>query len=240
MHEIWKSLNLTKEDTVLIQANITGLMMRYCCEPKDILESLITACGTVLFPCFMRDYNEWRTNGFNINTTPSRMGVLSETARQYPNSVRSGHPLFSFVALGSNSKLFGVNNFSGYGKDSPFAILRRLGGKVLVINLPNSEGNSIIHHAEELERVPYRKYRYFTGKYTDRYGEELERIYAFYGNGGVKTVLNPLDEILWERKLYIGNKPNEGHGIRVINSKDMVDVTTEVIRTNCAKGILYE
>jgi aminoglycoside 3-N-acetyltransferase len=240
MKDLWLSLGLSKQDTVLIQANITNLCMKYKTKPKDILDSLLDSCGTLVFPTFMKDYNEWSQNGFDIRKTPSRMGILSETARQHPDSVRSGHPLFSFVALGCNRELFNVNNFSGYGKDSPFSIVRRLSGKIGVINLPNSQGNSIIHHAEELERVPYRKYRLFTGKYTDKHGEELERTYAFYGNGGYKTVLDPLDEILWGKGLYVGYRPYEGHGCRVIGANEIYNVVVDVIRQGKARGVLYE
>jgi aminoglycoside 3-N-acetyltransferase len=243
MKNIWKSLGVRKDDTILVQSNIVYLLKTYKCSVKDILESLLEVAGTVVFPTFNVDSVMGNSFGeFDIRSTPSRMGVLSEYARVYcNNSIRSGHPMYSFVSVGQNSAFFNVNNFSGYGKDSPFAILRRLNGKILIIgSLKNSEGNSILHHVEEIHQVPYRFYKLFSGKYTDRYGEITDRTYTFYCNGGVKTLLDPIDDLLWEAGLYKGCKPYFQHGCRVINANDIFKFVWNLIEQGKAKGLLYE
>jgi aminoglycoside 3-N-acetyltransferase len=215
-------------------------MREYNCSPNDILESILDVVGTAVFPTFLSGAEEFERDGFSYWLSKSKMGVLSETARCHPEAVRSGHPIYSFVSIGSNSMLFNVNNFSGYGKDSAFSILRMLNGKVMVIGLPNSQGCSILHHAEQLANVPYRIHKRFTGMYTDKHGKTEERTYGFFCNGGYHTVLDPIDTELWEAGLYTGCKPYENHGCRVIDANKITDYTINLINQERARGILYE
>ena len=238
LSKIWQSVGINKDDTILIQSNVVHLIRGYRCSVKDILESFLEVAGTCVFPVFNTDFNDGIP--FDFNKTPSKMGVLSEMARTYPSAVRSGHPSYGFVAIGKLAHLFNVNNFSGYGKDSPFAILRRLNGKVGVLGLVNNEGNTMFHHVEEMHQVSYRFYKLFRGQYTDKHGQTSERIYAFYCNKGVKTLLNPIDDLLWEKKLYRGDKPYEGDGFRVIDANKMFDFVWKIIESGKAEGLLYE
>ena len=62
-----------------------------------------------------------------MRNTKSQMGSLTEAARNHPNSVRTGHPIYSFCAIGKHASKFKMlDNVSGYGADSPFGILRNL------------------------------------------------------------------------------------------------------------------
>lgn len=232
----WK--NITKDDTILIQSNTTWTLMTHKCTVQDILDSFIDTAGTVIFPTFNVGFADGK--GFDIRNTPSKMGVLTECARKHPDAVRSGHPMYSFVAIGKNAHMFNVNNFSGYGKDSPFAILYKLGGKVGVLGIPDSMGNSFHHHVEEMERVPYRFYKNFTGDYTDRYGNTGERTYSFYcRNLTNTTLLDPVGEMMWEEGLWKGDRPYERTGFRVIELRRMYDFVSGVIRSGGAEGLMY-
>jgi aminoglycoside 3-N-acetyltransferase len=223
---------------IFIQSNVTYIMSKYKFTLKYILESFLKNYKTVIFPAFNTDFNDGIP--YNIRTTPSKMGILTEYARTYKGAVRSGHPSYSFVAIGEKAHLFNINHFSGYGKDSPFAILRREGGKVGVLGLPNSEGNTFFHHVEEMNQVPYRFYKNFSGDYTDRNGKTERRTYSFYCNGGVKTLLDPIDDLLWKAGLYKGYKPYEGNGFRVIDCNNMFDFVTNLLKTKNPEGLFYE
>ena len=230
--------SLTKDDTILIQANCVHLIRKYKVSVKDILDDILSRVGTVVVPTFNTTFAEGVP--FDIRNTKSEMGVLSECARLYDGAMRSGHPMSSFVAIGKNAHQFNVNNYSAYGKDSPFAVLRRLNGKIGVLGLVNNEGNTLFHHVEELHQVPYRFYKLFTGRYTDRHGVADYRTYSFYCNGGVKTLLNPIDEIFWSEGLYTGEKPYEGDGFRIIDANKMYNRVSRIITDGKAEGLLYE
>lgn len=233
---VWK--NITKDDTILIQSNITWTLRMHKCSVEDILESFLGVAGTVLFPAFNTKFADGVP--FDIRTTPSRMGVLTEYARKYPGAVRSGHPMYSFIAIGKHADKFNVNNFSGYGKDSPFAILHRIHGKIGVLGLPDSRGNTFYHHVEEMNRVPYRVYKNFTGLYTDRYGITKTRTYSFFCRNLINsTLLDPAGEMMWERGLCKGDRHFEGSGFRVIETDKMYDFVSQIINSGKAEGLLY-
>ncbi len=232
----WKNIN--KSDTILIQANVAWTLKKHRCTVSDILKSFLEAAGTVVFPTFNIGFAEGIP--FDIRTTQSDMGVLSESARKHKDAVRSGHPMYSFVAIGKEADRFNVNNFSGYDKNSPFAILRRLNGKIGVLGLPDSEGNTMHHHAEEMNRVSYRSYKNFTGSYTDKYGNTDIRTYSFFCRDlRNTTILDPTMEMMWEAGLYKGCRPFEGDGFRVIGANDMFDFVSNIIKTGQAEGLLY-
>lgn len=232
----WK--NITKDDVVLIQSNVAWTLRKYKCTVQDILESFLEVVGTVVFPTFNVEWNDGVP--FDIRFTPSRMGVLTECARNYKGAVRSGHPTHSFVAIGKEADLFDVNNFSGYGKDSPFAILHRLHGKIGVLGLPDSQGNTFYHHIEEMNRVSYRFYKNFTGLYTDRYGEMTQRTYSFFCRDLENTtLLDPIGEMMWKEGICKGDRHFEGNGFRVIETDTMFDFVSQIIKSGKAEGLLY-
>ena len=239
----WRSCGIAPGDTILIHSSLRRTLRTYKTTPQDVLESFLEAVrpgGTVLFPLFNFDF----TKGvpFDINNTPSQMGALTEAARIHPHARRSGHPIYSFAAIGAQAQKFAVDNFSGYGPDSPFAILRQLGGKIAVLNLDDQNSMTFYHHIEEMLEVPYRFHKKFTGQYTDTNGVSSERTYGLFVRDiekGVLTDVNPMGEILWEKGLYRGERPGQGVGLRTISANLMYDAVSEIVTTGRALGLLY-
>jgi aminoglycoside 3-N-acetyltransferase len=168
--------------------------------------------------------------------SPEMAGVHSEAA------IRSGHPIYSFAAIGAHAEAFDVDNFSGYGEDSPFGILRRLDGKIAVLDLEDQNSMTFYHHIEEMHEVPYRFHKTFTGNYTDREGKTSERTYGLFVRRleqGVLTHVNPMGEILWQKGLYHGERPKQGIGLRTISARAMYEEVSKVIREGRALGLLY-
>jgi aminoglycoside 3-N-acetyltransferase len=128
---------------LLLHSSTRGTLRRlkklgFAMEIETVLDSFLHALGpdgTLLLPLFNFDFCKGLP--FDIRTTPSQMGALTEAGRRRSEAVRTGHPVYSFAILGRQANLFSrVNNFSGYGPDSPFAILHKSGGKVAVLDLP--------------------------------------------------------------------------------------------------------
>lgn len=245
----WRDSGIQEGDTVLIHSSIKRTFKRYLklgikLSPEDILDSFISAVGesgTVLFPLFNFDF----TKGikFDISNTPSHMGALTEAARKHPKAVRTGHPIYSFAVIGAQADKFrGVNNFSGYGTDSPFAVLREMKGKIAVLDLPDQDSMTFYHHVEEMHEVNYRHHKVFNGNYTDASGATETRDYGLFVRNvdeGVLTHVNPAGELMWDKKLYSGFRPNEGSGLRVVTAQDVYDFASDVIKSNKAKNTLY-
>ena len=243
LSENWAKCGVEAGDTLLIHTSLRRTLKKFDTTPEIVLKSFLDILGekgTLLLPLFNFDF----TKGvpFDIRSTPSQMGALTEAGRLYPGAIRSGHPIYSFAAIGAHAQHFDVDNVSGYGKESPFAILRELDGKIGVIDLLDQNSMTFYHHIEEMHDVPYRYHKEFTGDYTDAQGNTTERTYSLFVRDikkGVLTDVNPMGELLWEKGLYKGDRPKEDTGLRVISANVMYDEVSKVIKEGRAEELLY-
>ena len=246
----WLSAGVEEGDTLLLHSNIMrtlGLLRRNGYEPSvnTILESFIQSVGgqgTLVFPLFNFDF----TSGvqFDIRTSKSHMGALTEEARNHPNAVRTGHPIYSFCAIGKHANKFeGLDNVSGYGADSPFAMLRELDGKIAVLDIIENGSMTFHHHVEEMMLVNYRYMKYFEGDYIDRNGSKTKKSYSIYVrdlDSKVETNLEPIGVKLWEASIYKGDLPNTETGLRIASANEVFEFVSNVIAEGNALGNLYE
>lgn len=247
--EDWRDAGIGDGDTVLIHSSLKRTLRRLLkqklrVDPLDIVESFRQAAGptgTVLFPLFCWDFPKGIP--FDVRTSPSQMGSLTEAARLYPGAVRTGHPIYSFSVIGAQAELFrGMMNFSGYGDDSCFAKLRELNGKIAVLDLPDQNSMTFYHHVEEMHEAPYRYHKTFRGTYTDWSGDTEEREFGLFVRNieqGVQTHVDPMGEILWADGLYRGDRPGDGCGLRVIDSNAMFSAVADTLKSGRAEGLLY-
>lgn len=247
--ESWQRSGIERGDVVLLHSNISRTLralkrVEPGATPAMLLQSFLDAVGpkgTLLLPLFNFEFTEGKP--FDIRSTPSHMGALTEAGRSHPDAVRTGHPIYSFAVIGHYAPLFtGVNNRSGYGEDSPFALLRRLHGKIAVLDLEDQHSMTFYHHVEEMRRVSYRYFKDFTGPYVNADGVTTEQTYSLFVRdleAGVLTDVNAMGELLWEQGLYRGDRPGVGSGLRVIEADAMFAAVSDVIAGGRARGLLY-
>ena len=245
----WLNAGVQAGDVLLVHSSIKRTLRRCMKEglvigPQDLLESFLKAVGpsgTLLLPLFNFDF----TKGvpFDIRSSPSQMGALTEAGRAHPLAVRTGHPIYSFCAIGHQAEAFrSIDNRSGYGADSPFGLLRAMNGKIAVLDLPDQNSMTFYHHVEEMHEVPYRYHKTFTGPYTDASGATADKTYGLFVRNieqGVLTHVNPAGELMWQNQLYSGCRPNEGCGLRTVSAQKMYDFVSNIIVTGAAKNLLY-
>lgn len=246
----WRESGIQEGNTVLIHSNIKRTFKRYLktgikLTPSDILDSFLAAVGpsgTLLFPLF--NFNFTKGTPFDIKNTPSHMGALTEAARKHTKAVRTGHPIYSFVAIGQEAEKFrGIDNFSGYGGDSPFALLKELKGKIAVLDLPDQNSMTFYHYVEEMHQVPYRYNKTFTADYIDINNNKSSKTYGLFVRNiekGVLTHVTPAGELMWKNGLYSGFKPKVGTGLRVISAQVMFDFISNIIESGQAENLLYK
>lgn len=239
----WHAAGIECGDTVLVHSSLRRTCARGV-TPEQVMQSFLDAVGpqgTVLFPLFNFDF--CKGVAFDMRTTPSHMGAMTEAARLHPEAVRTGHPIYSFAAIGAKASEFsGICNKSGYGSDSPFARLITMNGKIAVLDLPGQNSMTIYHHVEETLQVDYRFHKTFTAKYTDASGQTSDRDFEIFVRDidrGVLTHVNPMDQQLWERGLLSGCQPKEGHGLRVVRARDVFNAAAAVIKAGQAENMLF-
>lgn len=246
----WMQAGVKEGDTLLIHSNIKRTFKRYLkmgfkLTPQDILDSFMVAVGpsgTLLLPLFNFDFT--KGIAFDIRNSPSHMGALTEAGRHHPLAVRTGHPIYSFVAIGGQAAQFkSIDNFSGYGEDSPFATLKKMDGKIAVLDLPDQNSMTFYHHVEEMNQVDYRYHKTFTADYTNNQGETITKTYGLFVRHIEKSVLthvDPAGEMMWESGLYSGDRPKQACGLRVISAQKMYDFVTDIITSGKALNHLYK
>lgn len=245
----WRKAGVNSGDTLLLHSNLTRTIrqarrQQLTVGAADVLESLLSVLGpqgTLVLPLFNFDFPSTRC--FDIRSTPSQMGALTEAARLHPGSVRTGHPIYSFAIIGRHAQQFsGIDNESGYAEDSPFGLVKRLGGKIGSLDLDDQHSMTFYHHVEESKQVPYRYFKQFSGQYTDQNGETMNKTYRLFVRDlqhGVQTDVNPAGELMWQQGLYTGFRPGVDVGLRTVRAQAMFDFVARLIDEQQALGTLY-
>lgn len=166
----FKDGGLKKGSTVIVHSSLSSL--GWVCGGSvaliDALMEVITYSGNIIMPTHSGDYSEpkywgnpavpenwWETirkemTPFKPEITPTRgVGVVPETFRKYPKTLRSSHPINSFAAWGKNAEKIITNHKleSSLGEKSPLQKIYDLAGKILLIGVGH-ESNTSLHLAE--------------------------------------------------------------------------------------------
>ncbi|MEO8568562.1 MAG: AAC(3) family N-acetyltransferase [Ginsengibacter sp.] len=246
----WLESGVEEGDILLLHSSIKRLLLKIkddfnvIVSPQTIYDSLRKSLGeegTLILPLFNFDFP--KTKFFDVRNTPSHMGALSEIGRANKDAVRTGHPIYSFSIVGRYANEFiNIDNYSGYGADSPFAKIRELNGKIAVIGLDDQNSMTSYHFVEEQNLVNYRYFKEFDGAYIDWDGNELPKKYALYVRDvdkGVQTDVNRMMDYFWDNGFYKGEKHNEEYGMRTIKFNDFYSEVNKVIKDGKAQEFLY-
>ena len=245
----WRESGIEPGDTIVLHSSLRRTLERLAkgiarVRPAEILESFLEAVGpngTLVFPTFNFDFTFGAQ--FDLDRSPSHMGVLGETARQDPRSFRTAHPVYSFAVIGAAQNSFrGKKNISAWGADSPFATVHDLGGKIAILDVPDRHSMTFFHYVEEACQVSFRYHKYFEGEYIQSNQDSETSKYSIFVRdveSGVVPCLDEMGEKLWEHGIYKGERPGEGNGLRVGCAVEIFDLVKSVIQSGKAEGLLY-
>ncbi len=236
----FKKTGLTAGDVVLVHSSYKSLGA-VDGGPQTVVDALlevITPTGTLIIPTFNFNFNKGES--WDVRTTPSHMGVLTEIIRLNPNSRRVFHPFYSFAILGKlKDKLTKVRYKDSYGPDSIFMQLRKLDAKIMVIGLSYTHSMTFFHHIEQMEGVDYRFIKAFTGLVTDENGKTYEDTFTMLVRDvdkGVQTEVDPMGEVLEKRGVVTTHKIGEAD-VKIMKANDVYRVTAEEMKKK--PGLMY-
>lgn len=198
-HE-FTALGLAPGDTLLVHSSYKSLGGVEG-GPQAVIDALLdvlSPAGTLIMPCFNFDF--CKGAAWDVRTTPSHMGAITELVRQDPRAKRVFHPIYSFAVIGRHADLLTAGRYtSSYGRESVFGRLRDLDGKIMVIGLSYTNSMTFFHHVEEMEGVDYRYMKSFTGSVTDWDGTTSVQTFTMLVRDidrGVHTEVNPMGALL--------------------------------------------
>lgn len=155
---------------------------------------------------------------FDIENTPSDVGVFTEYLRKKDGAIRSFHPFESCAAIGKEAKEICMNTSRhAFGPETPEARLIERDAICVSIGLPPPQTCSTVHHIEMAMGVPY------------RYPKEY--IHPVVRNGIVKY--EPFYRYAWYRECNI-----KRNGLKKI-FKHFTDSGYKINKTSLGRGFVY-
>ena len=197
----------------------------------NALESVLGEDGTLVMPTFNFDFN--KGTPWDVRSTPSKMGALTELVRNNPRAKRVFHPFYSFAILGKHAEMLGNLRYkSSYERNSVFGKLRDLDGKIMVIGLSYTNSMTFFHHIEQMEGVDYRFLKEFTGEVTDWDGTTKVDTFEMLVRDidkGVITEVNPMGELMEKECIIKVGKIGEAD-VKLMKANDVYAFTAREMR----------
>lgn len=195
------------------------------------LEAVLGAEGTLIMPTFNFDFNKGAP--WDVRTTPSKMGVLTELVRTDPRAKRVFHPFYSFAILGKHAEMLGSLRYkSAYERDSVFGKLRDLDGKIIVIGLSYNNSMTFFHHIEQMEGVDYRFLKQFTGEVTDENGNTYTDTFEMLVRDvdqGVMTMVDPMGALMEEQGVIKSARIGDAD-VKLMKANEVYEFTVREMR----------
>ena len=195
------------------------------------LEAALGAEGTLIMPTFNFDFNKGLP--WDVRTTPSKMGVLTELVRKDPRAKRVFHPFYSFAVLGQHAEMLGNLRYkSSYERNSVFGKLRDLDGKIMVIGLSYNDSMTFFHHIEQMEGVDYRFLKQFTGEVTDENGNTYTDTFEMLVRDidkGVKTMVDPMGALMEKTGIIKSAKIGEAD-VKLMKANEVYEFTAREMK----------
>lgn len=231
----FRSLGVEAGDTLLVHSSyksfgpVDG-------GPQTVIRALELALdtehdGTLIMPTFNFDFNKGQA--WDVRSTPSKMGVLTEIVRQDPRAKRVFHPFYSFAILGKHAEMLGGLRYkSAYERNSVFGKLRDLDGKIMVIGLSYNDSMTFFHHIEQMEGVDYRFLKQFTGQVTDADGNTYTDTFEMLVRDidkGVLTMVDPMGNLMEEKGVIKSAQIGEA-AVKLMKANEVYAFTAREMR----------
>lgn len=233
--EGFRKLGVEEGDTLLVHSSYKSLGP-VDGGPQTVIRALEAALGTdgdgtLIMPTFNFGFNKGEP--WDVRTTPSKMGVLTELVRLDPRAKRVFHPFYSFAVLGKHAEMLGSLRYkSAYERNSVFGKLRDLDGKIMVIGLSYNDSMTFFHHIEQMEGVDYRFLKQFTGQVTDENGNTYTDTFEMLVRDidkGVMTMVDPMGALMEQAGVIKSAKIGEAD-VKLMKANEVYEFTAREMK----------
>lgn len=163
----------------------------------DALLEAVGPEGTVMVPTF----NHGAADVFDLDTSPSTNGAITEALRRRPEAHRSLHPTHPTAAIGPLAQLLTRDHLAAgtFGLTSPLGKLAAMGGRILLLGV-GMNVNTMAHLGEALYGVPC----FIEGwprRLVDMQGRIVAAVGLYWRNGPCRVEWDALEQALRARGL---------------------------------------
>ncbi|MEN8173403.1 MAG: AAC(3) family N-acetyltransferase [Chloroflexota bacterium] len=237
----FKALGLESDDTLLVHSSyksfggVDG-------GPQTVIDALLAvlgAEGTLIMPTFNFDF--CKNEPWDVRSTPSHMGAITNMVREHPEARRVFHPIYSFAVLGAQAEFLTKDHYkSSYERNSLFGKLRDLDGKIMIVGLSYTNSMTFFHHVEEMEGVDYRYMKYFTGMVTDEHGKTYQDTFSMLVRDVEKDVItevNPMGALM-ESAGIVSMRQIGDASVKLMGANEVYDFTVREMKRD--PKLLYQ
>jgi aminoglycoside 3-N-acetyltransferase len=177
--------------------------------PNTVIEALLSFLGpkgTLLMPALSWENVTPQNPLFDLLFTPSCVGLIAETFRLRPQTIRSIHPTHSVSAEGRfATELTDAHKLDNTpcGPNSPFYKLKEYNGQILMLAC-GLEYNTSMHAIEEQIEPPYLYDPIIEYTIIDRNREIIKKPYRPHNFIGWRQRYDRIQNILFEPELRSG------------------------------------
>jgi len=236
IQKLLKDLKISNGDHLILHGNLA--IFNQVIDRKNIKSNLklflrllkkkIGKKGIVLIPTFT--YSFCTKNKFDIDKSKSEVGMFSELSRQLIKK-RTFHPIFSFVFMGDKKNYLNSSIDTCFGKDSFFDHFKKNNGKILCLGC-SFNSITFLHHIEEMFKVNYRRYKFFSGYVKKKNSlSKINTNYFIRKNRKIKNNFTNFEKYLKKKKKISYHNFGRFNVIK-INSIKMFQQGIKILKKN--------
>lgn len=243
--EEFKALGITEGDTIFVHSAYSTLSRTpggVEGGPQTVIDAILDLVGpegTLIMPTF--NYDFLRGTPWDIRTTPSQMGVLTELVRNDPRAKRMYHAIYSMAAIGKHANELAEHRSNDcFGESTIFSKFRRWDAKILILGLAYSKAITFLHHCEQAAGVNYRYLKEFKGVAIDAQGKPHDESYTMFVRDverGVVLDFEPIGALLDAQCV---SKRTIGLGeVRLMRCNEVYHVAVAAMQAHPGPGLTY-
>ena len=230
-----KEIGADQCDVLFVHSDISFGLPEKGLKRKELNQLLLDAIlemknETLIFPTFT--FSFCNNEEFDIQNSPTTMGMLPEYVRKTGLGHRTDDPILSCVILGNKTGFEKMNGDSSCGKGGIFHQLRTCGKKVkfLFFGTRAAKCFTYMHYIEEIMQVPYRYARDFSGTVISD-NEPCDKTISLYVRYKDVGATQPSDFISGMKTLGFMKEVTLGSSLlQIIDESDSYDYIVNYIK----------
>jgi aminoglycoside 3-N-acetyltransferase len=240
--EALASLGVRPEDNLFVHAGLQRCLTVAGRSREEKLATIVCGLrdavpeGRLILPTFT--YSFCDGEAFDVEHSPSKVGMLTEHFRRLPGVRRTIDPIFSTAVRGAlppewERRLSSVHDTDCFGDESIFAYLLESRAKLLFFGV-SFECCTFVYLVEQRLNVPYRYFKNFDG--VVRSGTRVVPVTARYFvrdlEGGVHNWFGPLAQALTEAGRASSASLSRGPELFLTDAASVAEIAVERVRAN--------
>ncbi len=232
-----RNLGLFSGDTMLVHSSLSSLGYVEG-GPETVIDAMLEAIGpqgTLLMPSFQSGNEHFllrQGKAFDIRTSPSELGIITEKFRLRPGVIRSLNPTHCTAGIGPKAtEILKDHQYCtvSVGKNSPYDKLTKMNGKILLLGVTH-ESDTTLHFIENTNGAPTLSLEKFQPMVID--GDGRCWIVPMYPHmPGLKRKYGIVEDLLLKAGVQRNGPVGAATG-RLVDAGKMADLVGQEIRKN--------